>query len=147
MPDLPPMSVDRRGFLRTGLIGTTGAVALAGCRGKERAIHKVISQWDTPAEITPGQGVRYASVCDGCEAACGIHVRVVAGRAKKVEGAPDDPRSQGGLCARGQALVQALYHPDRGGGATLGGQPLSWEAAQAALMGRLEAAAAKGPSR
>ena len=32
---------------------------------------------------------------------------------KKIEGNPLDPISGGRLCARGQAVVQALYHPDR----------------------------------
>src|SRR5690606_6693774 len=31
----------------------------------------------------------------------------------KVEGNPDHPVSHGNLCARGQASVQGLYHPDR----------------------------------
>ena len=34
-------------------------------------------------------------------------------QAKKIEGNPDHPISMGGTCARGQAGVQALYHPDR----------------------------------
>jgi anaerobic selenocysteine-containing dehydrogenase len=32
---------------------------------------------------------------------------------KKIEGNPQDPISGGRLCARGQAAVQSLYHPDR----------------------------------
>jgi anaerobic selenocysteine-containing dehydrogenase len=32
---------------------------------------------------------------------------------KKIEGNPLDPVSGGHLCARGQAQVQSLYHPDR----------------------------------
>jgi anaerobic selenocysteine-containing dehydrogenase len=35
------------------------------------------------------------------------------GLAKKLEGNPDDPISQGKLCARGQAAIQVTYHPDR----------------------------------
>jgi len=40
-------------------------------------------------------------------------IRVVEGRAKKVEGNPDHPVNKGGVCARGQAAVQQLYHPER----------------------------------
>ena len=35
------------------------------------------------------------------------------GLVKKLEGNPEDPISQGKLCARGQAALQITYHPDR----------------------------------
>ena len=31
----------------------------------------------------------------------------------KLEGNPDHPVNRGALCARGQAALQGLYHPDR----------------------------------
>jgi len=31
----------------------------------------------------------------------------------KLEGNPDHPVCRGALCARGQAALQGLYHPDR----------------------------------
>ena len=40
-------------------------------------------------------------------------MRVSEGRAKKIEGNPDHPVNRGKLCARGQAILQELYHPDR----------------------------------
>src|SRR5690349_4394974 len=55
----------------------------------------------------------YATTCRGCPAACGVVVRVVDGRARKVEGNPDHPVNRGKLCARGQSVVQEQYHPDR----------------------------------
>ncbi len=146
-PDDPKRGMGRRAFLRTSLAGAAGTVALTGCKDKERQVHKVISQLQSPSQITPDHSVWYASACDACEAGCGVHVRVVDGRAKKVEGAPGHPVSKGGICARGQALVQALYHPDRTGGASLNGAAIRWEVARAELNKRLEAAAAKGPGR
>ena len=53
------------------------------------------------------------STCALCEAGCGIKVRVVEGRAVKIEGNPEHPVNRGGLCSRGQAALQALYHPER----------------------------------
>ncbi|UCC63542.1 MAG: molybdopterin-dependent oxidoreductase, partial [Anaerolineae bacterium] len=44
---------------------------------------------------------------------CGILVRVVEGRAVKIEGNPLNPNNQGRLCPRGHAGLQMLYHPDR----------------------------------
>ena len=43
----------------------------------------------------------------------GEQVRQRVAAVKKIEGNPLDPISGGRLCARGQAVVQALYHPDR----------------------------------
>jgi len=40
-------------------------------------------------------------------------VRVSEGRAKKIEGNPLHPVNRGKLCGRGQAALQALYHPER----------------------------------
>jgi anaerobic selenocysteine-containing dehydrogenase len=53
------------------------------------------------------------STCALCDAGCGIKVRVVEGRAVKIEGNPEHPVNRGGLCSRGQAALQALYHPER----------------------------------
>lgn len=66
-----------------------------------------------PEGVIPGMANWYASVCTQCSAGCGIHVKVLEGRAKKIEGNPSHPVSQGKLCARGQAGLQSLYNPDR----------------------------------
>lgn len=66
-----------------------------------------------PEESLPGQATWYASTCRQCPAGCGIVVRVINGRAKKIEGNPLHPLNQGKLCARGQAGLQVLYNPDR----------------------------------
>jgi anaerobic selenocysteine-containing dehydrogenase len=77
----------------------------------------------------------YATSCQGCSGGCGAIIRVVAGRATKLEGNPDHPINFGRSCARGQAVVQEEYHPDRlqspllrsgerGSGPLL---PVSWE--------------------
>jgi len=66
-----------------------------------------------PKDMIPGVPSWYASVCRQCGAGCGILVKVLEGRAKKVEGNPLHPVNKGGLCARGQSGLQALYNPDR----------------------------------
>ena len=100
----------RRTFLQ--LSGMTAASALlAGCQSKNE---KLIPYLIPPDEgVTPGRANYYASSCSFCPAGCGILVRVSEGRAKKVEGNPDHPVNRGRLCARGQAILQELYHPDR----------------------------------
>lgn len=100
----------RRTFLQ--LSGMTAATALlAGCQSKNE---KLIPYLIPPDEgVTPGKATYYASSCNLCPAGCGILVRVSEGRAKKIEGNPDHPVNRGRLCARGQAILQELYHPDR----------------------------------
>lgn len=56
---------------------------------------------------------RVASVCLQCPAGCGILVRVVDGRAVKIEGNPAHPINQGRLCPKGQIGLEILYDPNR----------------------------------
>ncbi len=100
----------RRSFLQLSGMTAAGAL-LAGCQaGNEKLIPYLIP----PDEgVTPGLATFYASSCRSCPAGCGILVRVSEGRAKKIEGNPEHPVNRGKLCARGQAALQELYHPDR----------------------------------
>jgi anaerobic selenocysteine-containing dehydrogenase len=135
--------MDRRTFLQ--LSGMTAAVtALAGCKS---ANEKIIPYLIPPDEgVTPGVANYYASACKSCPAGCGILVRVSEGRAKKIEGNPLHPVNRGKLCARGQAVLQELYHPDRvkqpmkRSGPRGSGQftKLSWEEALSLLAGNLK---------
>lgn len=98
----------RRDFLKIG----AGATVVTGLAPKLR--HVVLEPFVQPPEETlPGEATWYASTCRLCPAGCGIVVRVVNGRAKKIEGNPIHPLNQGKLCARGQAGLQVLYNPDR----------------------------------
>jgi anaerobic selenocysteine-containing dehydrogenase len=102
--------MDRRTFLQLSGMTAAGA-ALAGCKS---ANEKMIPYLIPPDEgVTPGKADYYASSCRSCAAGCGILVRVSEGRAKKIEGNPLHPVNKGKLCARGQAALQELYHPDR----------------------------------
>src|SRR5581483_8877994 len=100
-----------------------------------------------PADTTAGFEQWYASTCRECGAGCGVIVRVLDGRAKKIEGNPAFPTNQGKLCARGQAGVQALYHPDRiagplrrrGARGSGDFEPLSWDDALADVVDHLRA--------
>ncbi len=101
--------MDRRTFLQLSGMSAAGAL-LAGCAANEKLIPYLIP----PDEgVTPGIANYYASTCRSCPAGCGILVRISEGRAKKIEGNPAHPVNRGRLCARGQASLQELYHPDR----------------------------------
>jgi len=123
---------------------TAAGAALAGCKS---ANEKLIPYLIPPDEgVTPGKADYYASSCRSCAAGCGILVRVSEGRAKKIEGNPVHPVNRGKLCARGQAALQELYHPDRvpqpmkRTGPRDSGEftKISWEEALDLLIGRLK---------
>ena len=121
--------ISRRDFLK---ISGGAAVASGVAHGARSLIIEPYVQ--PPEEELPGQATWYASTCRQCPAGCGIIVRVINGRAKKIEGNPLHPLNQGKLCARGQAGLQALYNPDRlrnavlqtGGRGSLKFEPLYW---------------------
>src|SRR5437660_726652 len=115
----------RRGFFR--ILSATSAGALAGGCGKNT--DKLIPLLVPEHEIVPGEEQWHPAVCTECSAGCGTLVRVMEAvrtverdgeqvheriaAVKKIEGNTLDPVSGGRLCARGQAGVQSLYHPDR----------------------------------
>ncbi len=85
------------------------------------------------------------SVCLQCPAGCGILVRVVDGRAVKIEGHPRHPINEGKLCPKGHVGLQILYDPDRikgplqrvgprGAGRW---QPIGWDEALEQVASRL----------
>ena len=141
----------RRTFLQVGTLTAAGAL-LSGCRS---ANEKLIPYLVPPDEgVTPGLANYYASSCRSCPAGCGILVRVSEGRAKKIEGNPDHPVNRGKLCARGQAALQELYHPDRvpqplkRSGPRGSGQftKISWAEGLSLLTGQLKGLQAAGGS-
>lgn len=89
-----------------------GAAVLAACRPAE---HHFLAQSPAklPEDLVLGIDNYYATMCSECEAGCGVMVRVIEGRAKKIEGNPAHPLNKGKLCVRGLGGVQTTYHPDR----------------------------------
>lgn len=103
--------VTRREFLKLGALSTAGAV-LAGCQRPRRWVN-LEPFVRSPEEQLAGQATWYASTCRQCPAGCGIVVRVMNGRALKIEGNPEHPLNGGKVCPLGQAGLQLLYNPDR----------------------------------
>ena len=153
--------MDRRNFIKlTAITGTSAA--LTACGNPENQIIRFIPEDD----LVPGVATWKPSVCPLCSAGCGVIARVMEGDAevfrngqagvirmglvKKLEGNPEDPISQGKLCARGQAAVQVTYHPDRidkprkRSGERGSGQyvDISWDEAIKEVAGQLDALAA-----
>ena len=142
--------LDRRQFLKLG--GATAFATLFG--GCDKVQKKLIPFVIPPENYVLGEALWYASVCGQCPAGCGVVVRMSEGRAKKIEGNPLHPVNRGKLCARGQAALQALYHPERLSrpmklsGARGSGTyaPISWEEALSLLMAPLKKVKAEAPA-
>lgn len=116
--------MQRRDFLKISTIAGATA-ALDACGNPEHQLIRFIPEED----LIPGIATWKPSICTLCPAGCGMLVRIMQGEAevvrngqlgllkmglaKKLEGNPNHPISQGKLCPRGQAGLQVTYHPDR----------------------------------
>lgn len=138
-------NISRRDFIRMGAAGILATV-LTGCQNPRRWV--VLEPYVVPPEEQlAGVATWYASTCRQCPAGCGILVRVMNGRALKIEGNPEHPLNRGKLCARGQAGLQVLYNPDRLTGPVQQTErgsrrfrQISWEEALNTLYARLQQA-------
>jgi len=134
--------IDRRSFFK--IVATSGAAVAAGGCGQDAAElvgaipQKLIPYVVPPDNIVPGVAVYFSTVCRECPAGCGLVAKNRDGRVVKLEGNPDHPVNAGTLCIRGQAGLQALYHPDRYRGALVGGKPVAWADAEKALGDKLK---------
>lgn len=137
--------ITRRGFLKLTAAGAALTV-LAGCQQPRRWV--TLEPYVTaPEEQLAGEATWYASTCRQCPAGCGIIVRLMNGRAVKIEGNQAHPINRGKLCARGQSGLQVLYNPDRLSSpikqATRGSrqyQAVSWDEALNTLFDKVQAA-------
>jgi molybdopterin-containing oxidoreductase family iron-sulfur binding subunit len=133
--------IRRRDFLKVVGVGGAGAT-LTGCSTSE--VERLLPYVSAPEEITPGVATWYATVCGGCSSGCGLWVRTREGRAVKLEGNPDHPVSEGGVCSRGHATLQHLYNPDRHHGPMVREGDVfrqgTWDEAERLLAARIQRA-------
>lgn len=106
------MALTRRQFLKWAGVTGIGAVVFNGCRVPDHEI-QVQSPVEMPEDLVTGRDNYYATAAQIGAASEGLLVRVMEGRAKKIEGNPDHPVNTGKHGIRAEALLQALYHPDR----------------------------------
>ncbi len=140
------MALTRRQFLKLTGASTVGAVAFVACSVPEREL-TVQSPVNLPEDIASGLENWYATTCTQCPTPHGIVVRVMSGRAKKIEGNPDFPGTHGKHLAQCEAALQELYHPDRittplkrvTGSARGSGEfePISWDQALDLLASKI----------
>src|ERR1700683_653648 len=116
--------MERRNFIKISAL-TGVAATLDACRAPDKQLIRFIPE----DNLIPGIATWKPSICTLCPGSCGLQVRVMQGDAevvrngqhglikmglaKKLEGSQQNPINAGKLCARGQAGLQVLYHPDR----------------------------------
>ncbi|HKZ51593.1 MAG TPA: molybdopterin-dependent oxidoreductase, partial [Dehalococcoidia bacterium] len=106
------MKVSRRSFLKaSGATAALGALSVGPPALLER-VAKPPGNGGAPS-LQTRQEQRVPNVCLQCPAGSGILVRVVDGRAIKIEGNPEHPINRGKLCPKGQIGLQILYDADR----------------------------------
>jgi anaerobic selenocysteine-containing dehydrogenase len=128
---------ERRDLLKAALLSAGGAGMLAGCAEKEDPYALAKPAVPGADAWLKGEERLVASACGQCPAGCGIHARVVEGRAVKIEGNPDSAVNRGGIGPRGLSGPQVLYDPDRirepllrvGARGEARFEPISWDAA------------------
>ncbi|HRX18243.1 MAG: 4Fe-4S dicluster domain-containing protein [Gemmatimonadetes bacterium] len=140
MTEAAPDGVGRRQFLKVLGVTGAGAATLSGCSTDR--IAKLVPYMVQSEQQVPGVPTTYASTCAECSTGCGLHVTTREARAIKLEGNPAHPVNAGSLCSRGQAGLQALYHPDRIGApmarnAAGGFDEITWDDAIARLAAQL----------
>ena len=104
------MKLTRRNFLAWAGLSAVGAVA---CDVFQEGELRIQSPRDLPEDLVKGLDNWYATLGRQSTGGEGVIVRVMEGRAKKIQGNPKYPVNRGkqGVCS--EAGLQALYHPDR----------------------------------
>ena len=101
------MAITRRSFL----VGAAGAGIGFGLGALSHQFP--LASPHVGPDWAPNDETFVASTCLLCPAHCGIRVRLIDGRPVRIDGNPLHPVSQGGLCPKGRAGLQLLYHPSR----------------------------------
>ncbi|MBD3868634.1 MAG: molybdopterin-dependent oxidoreductase [Acidobacteria bacterium] len=101
------MAISRRDFLA----GTAGATIGFGLGALSHQFPLAPPQ--VGPDWRPGKETFRPSTCMLCPAHCGIQGRLVDGELSRIDGNPLHPVSRGGLCPKGRAGIQMLYHPGR----------------------------------
>lgn len=134
------MKLSRRDFLKWSGLTLSGVAAAAGVDlgAAQAALAQSMALKTTGAR-------EHRGICHFCAVGCGLILSVKHGRIVDVEGDYDAPMNQGGLCPKGQALLQVnasrqritqpLYrapHADRW-------QAISWDEAVDRIARKLKA--------
>jgi Fe-S-cluster-containing dehydrogenase component len=139
--DLPPVAEVEKtsGFTRRSFLKTAGfsfGALFVACT--KAPVKKAIPFLIQPEEILPGKAIWYASTSNACEASCAVHVKNRDGRPIKLEGNPEHPLNQGGLCSQCQTSLIELYDSKRILHPLLNGKKSNWEIVDKQVVEKLK---------
>jgi len=132
---LVQQGLGRRDFLKMAGY-TLGAATFIGCQPAK--VEKAIPFLIKPEEVIPGVASWYATTCGGCSAGCGVMAKNRDGRPIKLEGNPQHPISEGGLCPIGQAHLLELYDSKRLMYPVQNSKQVTWNHLDKEILSRLE---------
>ena len=100
--------LSRRDFIKLGAVTAAAGAGLIAM--------KSIDQPSPALPAFPAVSLKETVInttCQMCSSGCGLDVRVVNGKAVKIEGNALHPLNQGVCCLKGQTALEALYSPER----------------------------------
>mgnify|MGYP001545082444 CR=1 FL=1 len=108
------MKLDRRAFVKL-MAGGVGGTLLSPLPWKMADDTAIWSQnWFWRPSPERGGATTVNTVCQLCPGGCGVRVRLIKEkRAVNIDGNPNHPVNQGGICPLGAAGLQYLYGPSR----------------------------------
>jgi anaerobic selenocysteine-containing dehydrogenase len=132
----PTKGLTRRDFIKIGAATIAAGAGLSAVRPSTQS-------GTSPHAVGAEHVVKTA--CAMCTSGCGLDVRIVEGKAVKVEGSAIHPLNQGVCCLKGQASLEMLYSPERlqhpriqtGERGSGDWKEISWEEALELLAGKL----------
>jgi anaerobic selenocysteine-containing dehydrogenase len=148
--------LSRRDALKVAALTSAAAATLGGIASQvTNALPPAYSQVSAATLMATPSGEQIVrTACALCPSGCGLDVRVVGGRAVKVEGNALHPLNQGVCCLKGQLSLEVLNSPERiqrprlqrGERGSGDWQEISWDEALSMLGGRLSQLRAAGQS-
>lgn len=140
----------RRKFLQT--VGEVCLTAPLVAKGLALSLQ---GESTTPASSPMSIEDMIISSCSACPNHCSLKVRRVGDRAVGISGNPLHPINRGHLCARGNAALEEIFHPDRllhplkrtGDRGSGDYQPIGWDEALNEIAAALQALRSKGSEK
>jgi anaerobic selenocysteine-containing dehydrogenase len=96
--------LSRRDFIKLGTAAVAAGIGISALRPAKETV---------AVQAAVGEEAIVKTTCALCPSGCGLDVRVVDGKAVKVEGNPLHPLNQGVCCLKGQTSLEVLYSPER----------------------------------
>ncbi|NIN96380.1 MAG: molybdopterin-dependent oxidoreductase [Anaerolineae bacterium] len=154
-------SVLSRGVTRRTFLKATAATAAVAAMGNKLFGGSLSTLVESAAAAPPAvaEDVWVPTICDLCDANCGLLVHRVNGVVVKVEGNPDHPENQGKICGRPNCYPMTLYNPyrpkaplkrtnpDRGLGVDPKWVEISWDEALNTVTERLKRVLEDDPNK